>query len=277
MPIPQQPTLIVFGATGGCVANALLAALRDGITSVAMVRSTEKLRRMLLDQYHMPSEVLDKHLKITQGNIRSIDDVERALTINGHLPDKIVFGVGGSPRFNFSLLAPLTLDDPHICEEGMKTLISALRSCQSRGVPDGPLGMRPHLVTISTISMSNHRDLPYLYYPMEYWLLSIPRADKLAMEKVIFAAASEVESPLGDFAMVRPPILLDSPVLGFDKIRAGWVWPDAHREEKLARGQKEAGPQIGYTVSKPDVGEWIFANMIKNGMDLHGKCWNLAV
>ncbi|KEF56281.1 uncharacterized protein A1O9_07862 [Exophiala aquamarina CBS 119918] len=272
----QQPTLTVFGATGGCAANAVVAALGAGIKCVALARTPSKLRNMLEDQYTVPPKTLDANLVIIEGNIRSIEDVKRTLTASGSLPDRILFGVGGSPKIQFSLWAPITLDDPHICEEGMKTLIAALRSCEAENVQLGPQGSRPLLFAISTVSMSSRRDLAYLYYPLEYWLLSIPRSDKKALEKVIFEAVLGVDSPVGGFAMVRPPILSEGTALGPDKVKAGWVWPDEQRREKVAKGEKEVGPMVGWFVTKADVGRWIFDNLIQGDGSALGKCWSLT-
>jgi hypothetical protein len=276
MSLAQQLNLTVFGATGGCAANVVVAALHAGINCVAMVRTPAKLRGLLEDQYKVPPKTLDAHLVIVQGNIRSVEDIKRTLTVSGRLPDRILFTVGGSPIVQFSLFAPITIDDPHICEEGMKNLITALRSCAAENVPLGPLGGRPVLITISTISMSTRRDLAYLYYPLEYWLLNIPRNDKKAMEKVIFAAALGSSSPFGGFAMVRPPLLTEGEALGPTKVKAGWVWPDEQRKEKLAAGQKEAGPMIGWSITKADVGKWIFDNLIQGDGSAFGKCWSLT-
>jgi hypothetical protein len=276
MSLAQQLTLTVFGATGGCAANALVAALRAGVNCVAMVRTPAKLRSILEDQYKVSAKTLDPHLIIVQGNIRSVDDIKHTLSVTGRLPDRILFGVGGSPRLQPSLLAPVTLDDPHVCEEGMKAVISALRFCAAENIPLGPSGGRPVIIAISTISMSTKRDMPYSFYPLEYWLLNIPRADKMALEKVIFAAAAESSSPLGGFAMVRPPLLTDGEAKGPNKVRAGWVWPDDQRKEKLAMGFEEAGPQIGFSITKADVGEWIFENLIQGDGPSYGKCWSLT-
>lgn len=272
----QQPTLAVFGATGGCAANAVVAALGAGIKCVALARTPSKLRGMLEDQYKVTPKTLDANLVIVEGNIRSIEDVKRTLAASGSLPDRILFTVGGSAKMQFSLWAPITLDDPHICEEGMKTLIAALRSCEDENVPLGPQGSRPLLFTISTVSMSSRRDLAYLYYPLEYWLLNIPRSDKKALEKVIFSAALGPDSPFSGFAMVRPPLLGEGKALGPDKVKAGWVWPDEQREEKVAKGEKEAGPVIGWFVTKADVGRWIFDNLIQGDANALGKCWSLT-
>jgi len=231
---------------------------------------------MLAVQYKVTAKSLDENLLIIEGNIRSVEDVKRTLTASGSLPDRILFTVGGAPKLQFSLWAPITLDDPHICEEGMKTLIAALRSCEAENVPLGPQGSKPLLFTVSTISMSSRRDLAYPYYPLEYWLLNVPRSDKVALERVIFEAALGPGSPFGGFAMVRPPVLSEGQALGPEKVKAGWVWPDQQRKEKVAKGEKEAGPVIGWIVTKADVGRWIFDNLILGDASALGKCWSLT-
>lgn len=224
----------------------------------------------------MSSDLVNANLTIVQGNIRSAADVRSALTTAGRLPDRILSAVGGSPVFQFNLMAPISLDDPHICEGGMATLLSTLKSCLKDNVPLGPSGKRPSLIAISTISISRCRDIPYLYYPLEYWLLNIPRADKMALERVIHAATKDDIVPFDDFAMVRPPLLLDGPAKGIENIRVGWIWAEVDRQEKLATGQRELGPQIGYTVAKRDVGLWIYENLIKDSKQLDGRCFNLT-
>jgi hypothetical protein len=232
---------------------------------------------MLETQYNVSTTIVDIHLTIVQGNIKSIDDIKRTLTISGRLPDRILFGIGGSPIWQFNLFAPLTNDDPHVCEEGMKALIAALRACIAEDVvPLGPSGVRPVLITISTISMSNRRDMVWAYYPLEYWVLNVPRADKKALERVVYAAAAEVDSPLGGFAMVRPPLFTDGEARGLESVRAGWVWPDEERKAKVAAGLKEKGPEIGYSITRVDVGTWIFENLVKGDEGAFGKCWSVT-
>jgi hypothetical protein len=241
-----------------------------------MVRTPSKLLDILGTTHHIPSELIETHLTIVQGNIKSSDDIMKTLTVTGHLPDKILFGVGGSPIFQFNIFAPLTLDDPHICEEGMKNIIAALRHCQDDGIPHGHSGSKPQIIAISTISMSNIRDMPYLYYPLEYWFLNIPRADKLALERVVCESAAEENSIISDFAFVRPPLLTDGPALGPAKVQAGWVWPDHLRKERVAQGLREAGPAIGWMITKADVGRWIFENLVAGGVGGFGRCWTLT-
>jgi len=66
-----------------------------------------------------------------------------------------LFGVGGSPRFIYSSWALITLEDPYIYEEGIKTLVFALQSYLTDSVHLGLAGERQILTTLSKISMSN--------------------------------------------------------------------------------------------------------------------------
>lgn len=96
-------------------------------------------------------------------------------------------------------------------------------------------------------------------YPLYHWLLQVPHADKRKMEAQLFeaqAASGKVEgaAPL-DFVVVRPTMLTDGECRGLAKLRVGWENPDTTGD----------GPQMGYTVSRKDVGNWIFEEVIKAG------------
>lgn len=271
----QKPTFTVFGATGGCAANALVPALNASLTCVAMVRTPAKLRTMLETQYNVPAAKIDACLTIVQGNITSTDDIKAALTVGGHLPDRILFGVGGAPHLQFSLFEPCALDNPRVCEQGMEALVSALRSCAAENFPLGPTGSKPIVISISTTGIGRRRDVPLLMYPLYHWVLRGPHQDKGIMEKILTTTANETDSPVGDFAVVRPTLLNDSPAQGLAKVRAGWVWADVESQDKLARGEKEKGPEMGYSISRIDVGSWIFDKLVI-GDGMYGRCSSLT-
>jgi hypothetical protein len=224
----------------------------------------------------MSKATIDTHLAIVQGNIKSIEDIKRALTTSGYLPDRVLFAIGGAPTHQLSIRAPATLDDPHVCEEGMKALISALRSCIADNVTFGPLGSRPAVFAISATGVSSRRDISMPLYHTYVWYLTIPLGDKAAMENTLVTAALGKDSPLGAFAIVRLMALSDGAAKGLNKLKTGWVWPDIQRKEKLADGQEEAGPQKGFAVSRADVGHWIFENLINDDGTHYGKCTTLS-
>lgn len=276
MSLSQPPTLTIFGATGGCGASTLADALNAGISCTAMVRTPSKLLHLLKTTHNIPSSRIETHLTITQGNIKSTADIKRALTTGGHLPDRILFAVGGAPKHQLSLSAPATLDDPHVCEEGMKALVSVLRSCAADNIPYGPLGRKLSVIAISATGVSNRRDIRLHLYPIYQWYLSIPLNDKAGMEKCLTNAALEADSVVGDFAVVRIMALSDGPAKGAGKIKSGWTWPDEQREEKVALGEEEDGPKKGLFVSRKDVGAWVFDKLVKGDGMHYGKCTTLT-
>lgn len=72
-------------------------------------------------------------------------------------------------------------------------------------------------------------------------------ADKARMERVI--EEEEDGSVLGGAVVVRPSALTDGVALGKESVRVG----------------RKGEPAVGYTVSREDVGLWIFEEVIVGG------------
>lgn len=70
-----------------------------------------------------------------------------------------------------------------------------------------------------------------------------------------------------DFVIMRPLFLTDGIARGDDGLRVGWEWGVEGDENRL----KEHGPEIGYSVSRKDVGTWVFEKAICQG-GWEGKC-----
>jgi hypothetical protein len=83
-----------------------------------------------------------------------------------------------------------------------------------------------------------------------HFLLYVPHLDKRGMEDVF---RDTEPSPFRSIVGVRPTLLTDGEGVGAAGIRAG----------------KEDTPALGYTVTRADVGEWIFKNVVEAG----GKGW----
>jgi len=268
-----KSTLAIFGPTGGCASAALSAALREGYTATSLARTPEKLRKILTSTHSIPQSTLDANLTIHAGNVKVVDDVKKALvspTFPTHLVDTIVFGVGGSPSFNWSLLKPFTIDDPKICETGMATVLAAIVSLANEGISTTTSGAKPVIVAISTTGVGEgRRDVPMLLWPMYHWALQVPHEDKKRMEQLLFGAAKD--DSIRDFVVMRPTLLTDGVARGLEKVRAGWEWGIRGVEGR----EKEQGPALGYTVGRTDVGEWIFHEVVKKG-GFHGKCVTLT-
>lgn len=236
---PTPKAILFLGATGGCGLSALRRSLEAGHSCIALCRTPSKLSDKLpLDKY--------PNLRIEQGNAHDADTLARVLTHpsdpTGHrLVDAVVFAIGG--LFNPS---KMTIDDPHVCENGMKALFAALEKRRSGG-DEG----KPRLFVISSTGISNlGRDVPLLFVPMYRFMLRDPHKDKKAMEAMLVASAE-------DWTLIRPSFLTDGPAS--DKtVRAGVEDPAAGKVESKA---------VGYTISREDVGRWIFENLVEEKGD----------
>jgi len=265
----QARTIAFFGATGGCAANTLAKSLQAGYKCSALARTPSKLLNLLETTHNISKSLLDANLTVVQGNIKSVEDVERALVLHDKLVDIIIFGVGGSPKLALSLVRPITLDDPHVCEEGMKAIVEALRDLKQSGQENAPT-----VVAISTTGVTDgKRDVPLAMYGLYHYLLSVPHADKRRMELTLIEASATKDSPVGGFVVVRPTLLSDGSARGKDAVRVGWEIPklvDASGKET------ELGPALGYRVSRADVGNWIFEEVVQDAPGWNGKCVTLT-
>lgn len=70
------------------------------------------------------------------------------------------------------------------------------------------------------------------------------------MEALLLAemANSADERAIENFVVVRPSLLTDGPRLGTGKVRAG---------------EESKKPAVGYTISREDVGGWMFDEIVK--------------
>ncbi|OCL05512.1 hypothetical protein AOQ84DRAFT_379514 [Glonium stellatum] len=270
----NKPTLAFFGATGGCAGTALAAALRDGYITTALARNPDKLSKLLMTSHSIPSSTISTQLTIHSGNVKTIADVKRTLISPispTSLVSTVIFGVGGAPKMQASLLKPFTLDDPHICGSGIATVLAALSELAAEGVTSTAEGNKPTVVAISTTGTGGgKRDVPLLLYPFYHWGLQVPHADKRKMEHLLFNAASD--SSIRDFFIVRPTLLTDGVAKGTEKVRAGWEWGIKGVQGR----EEEAGPQLGYTIGRTDVGNWIFEQLVTNGEKWGGKVISLT-
>ena len=70
--------------------------------------------------------------------------------------------------------------------------------------------------------------------------------ERLVAEQTTTGRKSE---SISGWVMVRPTLLTNGAALGERKVRAG----------------REGAPAVGYTISRDDVGKWIFENFVKEG------------
>ncbi|KAF2465715.1 uncharacterized protein BDR25DRAFT_294742 [Lindgomyces ingoldianus] len=267
----SKQTIAFFGATGGCACAALAAALRNGHTCTALARTPDKLRNMLTTTHLIPATTLDSQLTIHAGDVKDSSAVQKVLTLPSNpsvLVDTILFGVGSTPALQWSIMQPVTLTDPTLCEVGMSTVLSTLSCLTESGVSTTAYGKKPFIITISTTGISDgKRDVPYLLYPLYHWLLQVPHVDKKKAEQLL---VNDKGANSRDFVIIRPTLLTDGAARGLGKVRVGWEW--GVRKETQ---EKELGPALGWTVGRTDVGEFIFREVVVKG-GWEGKCVTLT-
>ncbi|KAL8980334.1 MAG: hypothetical protein Q9205_004550 [Flavoplaca limonia] len=248
-----KPTVAFFGATGGSILACLSLALKAGYNCSALSRSSSKLKTLLLER-SISQETLDTHLTIICGDIRDLQSVSQTLSpskpgITNQPVELVVSGIGRPPIFTPNPLNP-TFDDPTICQDAIRTILSALRN-----LPASPLNPKPWLFVLSTTGISSRvRDVPLLLTPLYHWILAVPHKDKKEMEAVLIAEASKPASDraMENFVILRPSLLTDGARLGSGHIRVG--------EEDENSGT--ASPAVGYTISREDVGGWLFEELV---------------
>lgn len=240
-----KPTILFLGATGGSSLACLIHTLRGGYPCIALMRTPDKLTT-LLKNAGIDASTLASLLTIYTGNALDVPAVKKALLMGSgehiHLPSTIISGLGGIPRFQF-YLPPFTIDQPTICQTGAATLVTALSEIYTT-YPQ-LRSSKPLLCFISTGGIHKGADdVLWVTQMLYHTLLSIPYKDKKAMDMIFYGkeGSSNFRSVVG----VKPTILTDGPELGSEKIRVG-------------RMQE---PALGYTVSRKDVGAWIYRAIV---------------
>ncbi|KAK0646779.1 hypothetical protein B0T16DRAFT_375740 [Cercophora newfieldiana] len=233
-------TILFLGATGGVALSALRRSLAANHTCIALVRTPSKLTALLSPSDSEPASV-PPNLTIIQGNAHSVPSLIEALTSPSdptRLVDTVISSIGGAFSFsNFSI------DDPHVCENGIKALLEALKQARAQGKSG-----RPNIVVVSTtgITKSGVRDVPLLMVPLYHVMLKEPHKDKEALERGVIESGER-------WTIVRPSLLTDGGEYE-GGVRVG--------VEDAVTGKVESSA-VGYTVSREDVGKWIFESVVQ--------------
>lgn len=117
----------------------------------------------------------------------------------------------------------------------------------------GSAQQKPILTAVSTTGISSKRDIPIAMIPLYHWLLRVPHADKKVMEALVEKAAAR--NVIRGYLIVRPSLLTDGKKLGSSSVRVGWENVDGN------------GAAIGYTITRDDVGGFIFEKVIQNNAE----------
>lgn len=254
-PTPTK-TILFLGATGGCALSTLRRSLAAGHTCIALCRTPSKLLALLpADQRSLPT------LHILQGNATDTTAVARALVHAPSAPgaaptlvDTIIFGLGGA--FDWK---KFDNDQPTVCHDSMQTLLAALARVRAE-TPVLAAAPPPYIAAVSTTGIpdSGVRDVPLLLGPLYHVLLKEPHKDKKAMETALKGSEAR-------WTMVRASLLTDGKEGG--KVRVG--------VEDPVKGTLESSA-VGYTISREDVGKWIFENVVQGGGQFVGKAVTLT-
>ncbi|KAH8178756.1 NAD(P)H-binding domain-containing protein [Sarocladium implicatum] len=228
-------TITFFGASTGVGLATLKKSLAQGHTCIALLRTPSKL------DSHFPPSSRPSNLIIHQGDAHDEAAVTSCLTVPGTHPPRLVdvifTSIGAVPvKMGFSV------SDPDVCKKGMKCLLESLTNLRSQGAVGSP-----RIVAISTISHSRHgRDIAIPMIPIYKLFVSVPAADKQVMEDLLVASSER------DWVVVRPSHLVDGE-RSEREIRVG--------VEDIEKGVEKL--EIGYSISREDVGRWCFEELMK--------------
>lgn len=238
-------TIAFFGASGGCGHAALVPALADGHTCIALCRSPSKLDD-LVSQY-------PQTLVVKPGNAHNVNDLVACLTYQGTLVNAVSFSIGNKPD-----LQGMKNADAEVCQKGMRALLEALATLRRDwGVCGSPL-----ICAVSTTGISRDRDVPRLIIPFYRVVLATPHADKKVMEEAL-AASSE------RFVLVRPSFLIDGHCPD-KEVRVGVEAVHTSEVEKK---------EVGYAISRLAVGQWMYENLLDKAderLEYEGKAVSLT-
>lgn len=245
-----KPLIAFLGATGGCALSALVLTLKAGYPAIALARTPSKLTDLLTKQHAISEAAISSSLEIIAGSSTDISAVKSFLSRN---PSLIIWGLGPSPKLQFSFTAPVTTDQPSICADSSAVLLTALHELEQ----ESKLTTKPFLATVSTTGISKRRDVPWLLMPLYHILLKIPHIDKRKMEDSSVAEVLKSDSVLSGYTTIRASLLTDGAAT--KNVRMGW-----ERHESDVDAEAGPGPAIGYIISRANVGNWMFENLVEN-------------
>jgi hypothetical protein len=184
----------------------------------------------------------------------------------------IVSGIGSTPKLTLRL-NPITMNDPFICEEGLTVVLSALRQLRKENIISA--GAKPLLCIVSTTGLSKNRDVPYVLMPLYHGVLGTAHKDKAKAEALVAKATMEtgLEAPLSNFVILRPTLLGSGPAKGLANVKTGW---EKHPYALGAVNENGTKPAMGTSISRADVGLFIFEEVVKGGRKWAGKCVSMT-
>ncbi|KAI4520892.1 hypothetical protein K525DRAFT_239770 [Schizophyllum commune Loenen D] len=219
---------------------------------------------------------------LVKGDGLNQDDVARAwaeATSHGHV-DTLLFTVGGVPK-GFSLTKGFIIEPHNLVTQCLLNTLCTIPK-------DAP---QPRIVVVSSIGLTkrSHSSLPLIFKPLYAHALAMPHRDKLGVERVLAHCAglpwdASEEEPADDIVgagwrerqglpgpgelkqvlIVRPALLTDGECKADNKKEG---------REPYRAEEKELG---GYTVSRKDVGHFIFKAVTSDWNKYGGKIINVG-
>ncbi|KAL1681719.1 hypothetical protein EV122DRAFT_205062 [Schizophyllum commune] len=219
---------------------------------------------------------------LVKGDGLNQGDVARAWAeATSHGPvDTLLFTVGGVPK-GFSLTKGFIIEPHNLVTQCLLNTLCTIPK-------DAP---QPRIVVVSSIGLTkrSHSSLPLIFKPLYAHALAMPHRDKLGVERVLAHCAglpwdASEEEPADDIVgagwrerqglpgpgelkqvlIVRPALLTDGECKA-DKKKEG--------REPYRAEEKELG---GYTVSRKDVGHFIFKAVTTDWSKYGGKIINVG-
>ncbi|KAG9497318.1 hypothetical protein J7337_012113 [Fusarium musae] len=255
-----------IGACGATLRHVLAWTLLDGHKAAALVRDELKLKKTLLD-LGVSEEIQQSQLIVVTGSSRDVSTV-RSLLLND--PEIIFSGITSTWKLRFNLFHPIAMDDATVTGDSAAAVIQALKDL----VSTNSISNSPIYAPISSTGHGSRRDQPLSLIPLYWWLLKEAQADTAALERVTREAATQKQSCLGGYIMLRPPLLTDGEMKGTAKVHTGWIWED---DVLRKSDEQEAGIKVGYTISRMDLARWMFEELIQGDFQRwNGKSVNLV-
>ncbi|QKD59148.2 uncharacterized protein FOBCDRAFT_243141 [Fusarium oxysporum Fo47] len=207
-----------IGACGATLRHVLAWTLLDGHKAAALVRDHSKLKKILLD-LGVSEKIQQSQLIVVEGSSRDVTTV-RNLLLND--PEIIFSGITSTWKLRFNPFHPIAMDDASITGDSAAAVMQALKDL----VSTNSITNLPIYAPISSTGHGSRRDQPRSLMPLYWWLLKEAQADTAVLERVTREAATQKQSCLGGYVMLRPPLLTDGEMKGTKEVRAGWIWED---------------------------------------------------
>ncbi|KAL7272510.1 hypothetical protein RUND412_004679 [Rhizina undulata] len=232
-----KPHVAFFGPTGGCALAALIRCLRNGYTTVALSRSSEKLIK-ILDQRGLPPHLyIEQRLRIVEGDVNDPYAIKQVFEHVQKPVGVIVLGVGSELPHTAPLVwmrKMMKNIDKTLCQDAVRTILS----CIPYDIPP------PLFIALSSTGIDTaKRDIPLLYLPFYKTMLACACKDKAGMEAEVLAARET--GVISDWIFVRPALMLDT--------------KGARREKAGKVVEVEVGEGVmGYMVTRQVVGDLVY-------------------